>query len=111
MNKQETALHIGEIFMAKEEGKEIICSDGAQAGTVGCLSRIDVVQHPERYSIKKEPQLIYENVYRHIEDEDEDEVRFYTYTYSKKASALKAAEEFPDRLVLAAHPIELPEVT
>ena len=103
MNKQETALHIGEIFMAKEEGKEIICSDGAQAGTVGCLSRIDVVQHPERYSIKKEPRVIWVNVY------EEDGVRTQAlFRYKSEAAAKEAAN--PDVLVTA-HPIALPEVT
>ncbi len=58
MNREQQAQHIGELFLSQAEGKEIIYSDGAQAGEVSCLSAADVIQHPERYSIKKDPRTV-----------------------------------------------------
>ena len=54
MDREDKARHIGEIFLAQMEGKEIIYTDGAQAGPISVLCSADVIQYPERYSIKKE---------------------------------------------------------
>ena len=120
MNEQ--AQHVRYILRAEFDGETVMYDSG------GVLSESDgfgpetfnmqyLLKHPERYSIKKEPRFIYTNVHKSLYD-DVDEggnCLLVSDWYCLKSRAIASADRFFEsngyKMLVIAHPIEIPEVT
>ena len=112
MNDKEKALHIGEMWQAWCEDSKCIQyqeTGNTQTGVNlanGC-NYITLVEHPDRFSIKKEPRFVYVNLYE-SEYGKEAPPEMSIHATSEIAKALSNPSEYP--LLVVAHPIPLPEV-
>lgn len=107
MNDQERAQHIGEIWIAWCNKKNIVYT-GEVTGEENVdltANYVSLVEHPERWSIKKEPKVIYVNV---VECREAG-VDFYLTHRDTAKEAIQAADACTGKNIVIAHPIELPE--
>ena len=112
MNDKEKALHIGEMWQAWCEDSKCIQyqeTGNTQTGVNlanGC-NYITLVEHPDRFSIKKEPRFLFVNV---LEGEVDDGVFTASFRTVVLAEEHAAKGEHGYKILVVAHPIELPEV-
>ena len=108
MNEQKKATHIGEILLACADDRKILF-DGlytgpwqiSEKGVDGKFTYHSLLNEPERYSIKKEPKVVWVNVYKR------DGTRKNTiFQHPTKRTAEHCVGS---DAIVTAHPIELPE--
>ena len=112
MNKQEKATHIGKMWQAwREDDQCIQYQDGDDVYTKVNLgaggNHFTLADHPERFSVKKEPRFTYVNILQHPNPSRSE----YSILYNSSASAVQNAACSVDTVLVTAHPIELPEAT
>lgn len=96
MTASKRARHVQDMVLAEQAGETIMYQGDCHSFESSSLQNNmqSLIAHPERYSIKKEPRVIYMNVYANT-----------GYSHDDKASAEAAVGE---DCLLIAHPIELP---
>ena len=109
MNDQEQALHIGKMWQAwRKDDQCIQYQDGDDVHTKVNLgargNHFTLADYPERFSVKKEPRFIYVNAYE--DPDEEDGVAGGAFLSKKRAE--QNAEENVLKVLIIAHPIELP---
>ena len=104
MNNQEKAQHIGEIMIAAHERKDILNQGNL---VISPINFVNLVEHPERYSIKKEPRVIWMNVFETLRGKIWS-CHCETEEAAKKMVAESEQYKYETKTLAEAHPIELP---
>ena len=113
MNNQEKALRVVEILSAWTHDKKTIYTypDRDPIFCIGLRSPATIqllLAHPERFSIKKEPEFLYVNVMQSSKENHHP----YTESWRTWEVAKQAAKKLTEsgcKVLVEAHPIALPE--
>ena len=114
MNDQEKAQHVRDILRADFDGKTILYANTAAPARSSGFGGTELrnmkmlLKYPERYSIKKEPKVIWVNVFPVPARDMRDEFHLRTYDSDREAKAEASAWKNETALVIA-HPIEIRE--
>lgn len=106
MNEHEKALHIGEIILHFNSGGTVTYKDGEREQVLTLkdnyiIQQDLIAEHPHRYSIFKEPECLWVNLYQAKDGPYPYEVCRHNTEDSAMASASEDA-------VVVAHKIEIP---